>query len=281
MPFENEVLIRVAATVFAVLVLLTLRKLSVNIVMKKEFIHKEQKMRAVIYTRKVFMTLIILSVSFIWLTHIKDFAISITALAVAIVIATKELILCVSGGILKNYAQSYRIGDRVRIGEYRGDVVNYDLLSTTILEIGPGEKSHQYTGRSISVPNSMFLSLPLVNETLSDDYMLHVFTIPLNAASDWQRAEQELLKASNEIVSEYKEEAQKLMEKIGSKTGFEAPNADPRVTITLPDKDTIHLMVRVPVPSRRKGKIEQAILRRFLESFKGFGEYSSPYPPSN
>lgn len=280
MPFEKEMLIRIAATVIAIVTLLVLRKISTNIVLKKEFIHKEQKMRAVVYTRKVFMLLIIMSVSFIWLTHIKDFAISVTALAVAIVIATKELILCISGGILRNYAQSYRIGDRIHIGDYRGDVVNHDLLSTTILEIGPGEQSHQYTGRSINVPNSLFLSMPLINETLSDDYMLHVFTIPLNAASDWQKAEQILLAASNEIVSEYKLEAQKLMEKIGNKTGFEAPNAEPRVTITLPNKDTVHLLVRVPVPSRRKGKIEQAILRLFLERFDGFGEYSSPYPPA-
>jgi small-conductance mechanosensitive channel len=41
----------------------------------------------------------------------------------------------------------YRIGDRVRIGEVVGDVLNVSLLRTTVMEIGGWVNTDQYTGR--------------------------------------------------------------------------------------------------------------------------------------
>ncbi|ADD68706.1 MscS Mechanosensitive ion channel [Denitrovibrio acetiphilus DSM 12809] len=279
MPIENEMLIRIASTIITIAIIILLRNISLKMIKNRDFHHKEAKMRAMVYTRKFFMLLVILTVAFIWLSHIKDFALSITALAVAIVLATKELILCVTGGMIRNYSQSYRIGDRIHIGDYRGDVVNIDLLSTTLLEIGPGVSSHQYTGRSINIPNGIFLSHPLINETFTEKYILHVFSVPISSCAKWQEAEKVLLEAANETVQDYIEEARKHMEKLSSRTAFEAPNVDPRVTIIMADKDTLNLLVRVPVPSRRKGKIEQAIVRLFLEKYDKFGY--NPMIPEN
>mgnify|MGYP001215256827 CR=1 FL=1 len=61
------------------------------------------------------------------------------AIAVALVIATKELILCVSGALIKGGARSFNIGDRIQVKEFRGDVIDQNLLTTTILEVGPGK----------------------------------------------------------------------------------------------------------------------------------------------
>jgi len=47
------------------------------------------------------------------------------------------------------------------------------LQSTTILEIDPG---HQPTGRTVVLPNSVFLSAKVFNETLHDDLVVHVVT---------------------------------------------------------------------------------------------------------
>ena len=40
-------------------------------------------------------------------------------------------------------SRSFKLGDRIEIGDYRGDVIDYNLFTTTILETGPGKLTLQ------------------------------------------------------------------------------------------------------------------------------------------
>jgi hypothetical protein len=161
-------------------------------------------------------------------------------------------------------SKSYYIGDRIDIGGRRGDVVDQNLFTTTLWEIGPGQSSHQYTGRAIVIPNSLLLSTPLVNETFTHEFVLHVFSVPLNAHDDWQRAEQILLRAAHSECGPFLDEARTYMKSIEGRHGLDSPTVAPRVTLQMPEPGRINLLLRIPVPSRRKGRLEQAILRRYL-----------------
>lgn len=57
---------------------------------------------------------------------------------------------------------------------------------------------------------------------------------------------------------------------------------EPRVSIQVPDPSKIHLLVRLAAPARRKGRIEQAIIRRFLRQWhekKTEDEAAEKHPP--
>ena len=69
----------------------------------------------------------------------------------AIVLATKEIIMCLSGAIYRASSGTFKVGDRVEIGAFRGDVIDQTLLATTILEIGPGQAIHQHSGRTVTL----------------------------------------------------------------------------------------------------------------------------------
>lgn len=215
--------------------------------------------------RLVTLLLLLLGGFVIWGAELQTFALSIVAIAAAIVIATKELIMCVSGTVLKASGRSFQIGDRIEIGTFRGDVVDQTLLTTSILEVGPGTTIHQHTGRTIVLPNSMLLASPVVNETFSDEFMLHVFTVSLAEHEDWREAERVVLAASQSECKSYLAEAMSHMDRLVRREGLEPLSVEPRVTLRLDDPAKIVLLVRVPVPARKKGRIEQAILRRFLE----------------
>jgi hypothetical protein len=45
------------------------------------------------------------------------------------------------------------------------------------------------------------------------------------------------------------------------------PSVELRVAIEMHDPKRINLLLRIPVPARQKGALEQAILRRFLSTF--------------
>lgn len=209
----------------------------------------------------------------IWAQEIRTFAISLVAIGAAIVVATKELVQCFSGYLLRATGQSYSIGDRIEVGSFRGDVIDHNLLTTTIREIGPGRAFHMHTGRTVVFPNSLLFSAPVINESATQTYVVHVLSIPISAQQDWQRAERILLEAASAECSPFLEEARKYMERLEQTHGISGPSVEPRVAVQIPEPGRLHLLVRIPVPAGRHGRIEQNILRRFLADF-----YSATQP---
>src|SRR5512140_1137395 len=60
--------------------------------------------------------------------------------------------------------QPFRVGDRIRIGEATGDVINVGYLDTTLWEFGgPYLSTDHPSGRLIKFPNSRVLSAAVYN----------------------------------------------------------------------------------------------------------------------
>ncbi len=60
--------------------------------------------------------------------------------------------------------QPYGVGDRIRIGDTKGDVIAVDFLVTTLWEVnGELVASNQPSGRVVTVPNSVVLSSNVAN----------------------------------------------------------------------------------------------------------------------
>jgi len=188
------------------------------------------------------------------------------------VIATKELLLNVTGFLFRSSSHFFSIGDRIEIGEIRGDVIDQTIMGVTLLEIGSGMKTHQYTGRAIFIPNSVFLNSPVNNETYMKDYVFHIITIPLKADVGWPKAEKALLMAANKVCGPYFKDAETHMGHLAKKHSLDAPTVAPRVHVQLPEPERINLVLRVPIPGRRRGRIEQRILRQYLLNLKKLGE---------
>lgn len=213
-----------------------------------------------INSRNGFLLLLLLGLVMIWGEELRTLALSIVAIAVAFVVATKELILCFTGSILKSGSRSFALGDRIQVKDFRGDVIDQSLLATTILEVGPGKHLHQRTGRRIVIPNALFVSEPVINESFTTHYDFHVFTVPFKRDDNWQAAQQALLNAANRHCEPYLDLVGRYMSKIGNQRGLTMPSVEPRVTIQVPVAGEIHLTVRLPAKSGERNFIEQAIL---------------------
>ncbi|MHB1168159.1 MAG: mechanosensitive ion channel domain-containing protein [Longimicrobiales bacterium] len=216
--------------------------------------------RWLVQTRNALVLLLVLGLVMIWAEELRTVAISIVAIAVAFVVATKELILCVTGSILKMASRSFVIGDRIQVKDFRGDVIDQNLLATTIMEVGPGKLTHQRTGRMAVIPNSLFVSEPVINESYTHDYILHVFTIPFKREDDWQGASEALLASAKRHCAPYLEDVRRHMEQLSRQRGLDIPNVEPRVTIQVPTAGEVHLVVRVPAKSNERNLIEQSIM---------------------
>ncbi len=252
----SNMLISTAILILAIIILRTL----IARYIRRSVSSTELRRRWLVQSRNGLLLLLLLGLLFIWGEELRTLALSIVAIAVAFVVATKELILCVTGSILKTGAGSFNIGDRIQIKDFRGDVIDQNLLATTILEVGPGKITHQRTGRMTVIPNALFVSEPVINESYTHDYILHVFTIPFKREDDWRGAQEAFLESANRHCQPYLEEVRKHMKQLSEERGLDVPTIEPRVTIQVPAAGEIHLIIRIPVKSGQRSFIEQSIL---------------------
>lgn len=247
------------SSVILIVTVLALRALLGRFI-RRSVASTELRRKWMVQSRNGLLLLLMLGLVLIWGEELRTLALSIVAIAVAFVVATKELILCMIGTLLKTISNSFNLGDRIQVKDFRGDVIDQNLLATTIMEVGPGKITHQRTGRTMVIPNAMFVSEPVINESFTHDYVFHVFTIPFRRDEDWHEAQKAFLESAKRHCAPYLEEVRKYMNRISIKRGLEVPSVDPRVTIQVPTAGEVHLIVRVPAKSGERGFIEQAIL---------------------
>lgn len=256
---SDAVLSLLASSVILIVTLMILRALTVRFI-QRTVQSPELRGKWLINSRNGFLLLMLLGMVMIWGEELRTLALSIVAIAVAFVVATKELILCFTGSILKSGSRSFVLGDRIQIKDIRGDVIDQTLLATTILEVGPGKHLHQRTGRRIVIPNALFVSEPVVNESFTTHYDFHVFTVPFKREDNWQLAQSALLESANRHCAPYLELVGRYMSKIGNQRGLAMPTVEPRVSLQVPVAGEIHLTVRLPVKVGERNFIEQNIL---------------------
>lgn len=231
---------------------------------KKSNFTSDHKRRLSSNFKGLFTLSIVFSALLIWSGEIYSIILPFTAVAAAIAIASKEFLLCIGGGLYKAFARPFSVGDRIEVDSIRGDVIDFGFLSTLLMEVGPKDYTHQYTGRSVTIPNSIFLSKNVINETFSNDYVLHVFIVPIKKDSNWEVHRQALLDSANSSCEQYIERGMEHFSRIASKRQLDIPKIRPRVNIKLTGADNIDLVVRVTIPSRLRGTVEQEIINEYL-----------------
>jgi len=161
----------------------------------------------------------------IWSAELRTVALSLVAVAVAVAIAMRETIASFTASLQRASSGAFQIGDRITVGDRRGDVIDHSLTQTTLLEIGP---SHLRTGRTIVIPNHLLLTEALVNETAGSDYVLHSFTV-LVTRDRWAEAERLLLAKAMEISAEYLDDARSAMSDRARRYAITMPVVEPLV----------------------------------------------------
>jgi small-conductance mechanosensitive channel len=266
--FDNATALNLLKSAILVAVVLSLRTFVTATVLRLSP-QSEQRRRWVVNIRNTSILVIVLGLAFLWVAAVEEFYALILALGVGVVIATKELLMCVTGSFLRTVANTYSVGDRIEIGAFRGDVIDLNLFTTTLLEVGPSRGMHLRTGRTIVVPNSKMLDQIVVNESFMKHFVVHVFHVPMRVDGDWQQAEKSLLQAAEAECAPFLEEAREYMDSLERSHGLQGLPVQPRTILQLNDPEKATIVVRVPAPVGRQGAVEQAILRRYLGATGG------------
>lgn len=202
---------------------------------------------------------VLIALIFIWAPALRTFALSLTAFAVAIILATKELILCISGYILKSTSGLIRVGDWIEIGDLRGEVVDQNIMTTSLEELGHGHKKYEYSGRTVLVPNSLFLSTTVKNERFNKRYTYHNFNIVLHPEIPLGPIRDKLMNILTEETEQYAEVAKRYKALIEKRADIPLPDAFIDSRISFLDDTHIRLTFICFVPVAEASQIENKI----------------------
>ncbi|MBU6953243.1 MULTISPECIES: mechanosensitive ion channel family protein [unclassified Hahella] len=194
----------VPATVTLLIALALLRWVIHRQIKRNNSLSEDFKLRWSNILKNSTYLILIIGLILIWAPQIQTFALSLTAFAVAIVIATKELILCVSGTLLRAGNRQFAVGDIIEAGDYLGYVVDQNLITTTLKELN--RDFYSSTGKTVVIPNSLYLSSAIKNHSVLRPYVIHSFCI--TTEPDFQRSYEYSLRMK-EALDKYWSEFQK------------------------------------------------------------------------
>ena len=261
LPVREEVV----ESVLMVMALLVLRGVLLNLYLRRHPHYSiEEKRRSLVLSRNLTLILTIFGLAVIWATQIQTLALSMFAVAAAIVVATKELIMCLSGSILRSVTKQYSVGDYIEVNGLRGRVVDINLLNTLMMQIGPNPLVGQLSGKTLSFPNSLLLSHTVRRDNILGDYVIHTVEIPVPIHLDSDVIVGRLKAVLEPLCQPYVPAIQRHLENVQAEKLFITPAAQPRVT-RVPHDDKVYLIiVRYASPVAKRLEIQQAVLDEFL-----------------
>lgn len=246
------------------LVLMGVRTLLRRAILRREALEPEMKQRWLVSLRNVVLVIFMLGMALIWASEIETVAVSMVAFAAALVLATREMILCLLGALYRASTNAYAIGDRIEINGLKGQVIDSDMLSTTLIESNQATAHKGTVGRVVTFPNSLLLMQPLFNESTLGRYVIHTVHVNIRRDDDWQAAEARLLAAAREEVGQYSKDLVRHARELQRSYGLGAPALVPRVRMVLSDHKQIELHLQLPTPINERVNVEQRILRSYL-----------------
>ncbi|MDW6005143.1 mechanosensitive ion channel family protein [Vibrio mangrovi] len=205
---------------------------------------------------------------FLWKEEINEFALSVTAIAVAIVVASKEIILCFTGSIQRASSRSFRIGDWIEVGSLCGEVIEHNMMATVIQEIDLAGGRYHYTGKTATLPNSMFFTYPVKNLNFMKRYVFHNFEIIVPEFVNLYTLLPSFRKRMEVHFEHFIEVARRYNLMIEKHAGVDLPGADPVVYIgSMPTgEQKVHVMIFCP--TERAHELEQLIRADFMAEYE-------------
>src|SRR5580692_900355 len=111
-----------------------------------------------------------------------SFALGVAGAGVAV--ALQDVLASIAGAFTIGFSKLYEAGDRVQIGDTRGDVIDISLLRTTLMEVGSWVGRDLYNGRIVHIPNSTILKVSVFNYSQGFRFIWDQIKVVLTITSD-------------------------------------------------------------------------------------------------
>ena len=196
-------------------------------------------------------------------------------LTAALAIASQKVVTSFVSYLLITRKRIFSVGDRIKIGGLRGDVLSIGLLHTRLLEFGQPEevneqeepgmwvRARQCSGRILTVTNDKVFDEAVYNYSRDFPYLWEEMHLPIRYADDHARAEHILLEAAIDATAAFCDAARAAILAFNARYSAVMEDPAPKVYWRLTD-NWLELTVRFVVPERGVRDIKDRMARYIL-----------------
>jgi len=163
----------------------------------------------------------------------------------------------------------YRVGDRVKIGDATGDVIDVSYLDTTLWEFGGGDllSTDHPTGRIIKFPNSKVLSSTVYNYSWPVfPYVWNEIKFSIAYESDLEFISETMQRIAAEEVGERMMKQVRVFREVLSQTPVDQLEVReyPSVLFRVNSNTWLDAIVRYLVPPKEAGRVKTRLIKKLL-----------------
>ena len=165
--------------------------------------------------------------------------------------------------------EPYRVGDRIKIGNATGDVIDVNYLDTTLWEFGGDYLSTEHpSGRIIKFPNSTVLSSPVYNYTWPlFPYVWNEIRFQVAYNSDLEFVAKTMKEVAEQEVGEEMMKQVAVFREILAQTPVNQLEVQERpvVLFRVSDNTWVEAIVRYLVQPKEAGRVKSRLILELLE----------------
>jgi small-conductance mechanosensitive channel len=215
----------------------------------------------------VFLLAILVAVSVLfvnWYTAL----ISVGVISVIAGLAIQTPMTSFIGWIYLLVRQPYRVGDRIKISDATGDVIDVGYLDTTLWEFGGDYISGDHpSGRIIRFPNSKVLNSIIYNYSWPlFPYIWNEIKVQVAYNSDLEFISETMRRVTEEDLGEAMIERVQTFRKLLARTPVDQLEVHerPRVIFRVSENTWLEAIVRYVIPPRESGATKSRLIKKIL-----------------
>ena len=267
---------KIVISLFIVILLIVIQNLILKIAHKEVEDYKARYIwqKALAYITPV-LTVIILGC--IWIDDIKRLQTVLGLFSAGVAIALKDLVMDVAGWFFILWRKPFYVGDRIQIGEHKGDVADIRLFQFSIMEIGNWVEAEQFTGRIIHVPNGKVFTELVFNYNRGFNFIWDEIPILITNESNWKKAKSILQKIAEQYTSDTSSEVKEHLSETSKKFLINISSVDPTIYTKIEPFGT-SLTIRYLCLPRERRNTHELISEAVLEEFAEHEDIDFAYP---
>ena len=184
----------------------------------------------------------------------------------AVVIALQDMCSAFAGWFVIMASRKFAVGHRVEIDEQRGDVIDIQLLRTTLLEVNNWLGVDEPTGRILIIPNSFVFKSKVFNYNYIHPYAWNKLDITVTYETPSQEAKALLFRILEEETREQFQEARVAGAAMERRYGVPDSNYEPKLFSVIADSGILFRLVYVAHyrhMSSTRNRLNERIIREF------------------
>ncbi len=213
----------------------------------------------------------------LWAGSMQNWATVLSVMGAGIALALHEVLLNMAGWVYIIIRRPYITGDRIELGDIRGDVIDIQLFQTTLLEIGNWVDGDQSTGRVVHLPHGQIFKNSLFNYTKGFEYIWNELSVMVTFESNWEKAKKIALKCGEEESREIQENVQKKIDRMSREYLIYYKKLTPIVYTKIEDSG-VKITLRYLTDAKKRRGGEDTISRKILTKIGAAKDINFAYP---